>query len=135
MNVEEYLRPYKLLISQKVNPLHLQILGYATSLLAYAFLIVLSFFMSPVEILFGGNWLGEILWGIELIFAGIPELILIIVFRTTITKFGRGLWGKRFDTALMIGCIPLTWWRFGSVAAVIHFTGAILFHYGEKQPK
>ena len=134
MTLKEYLRPYKEWIRHKVNPLHLQIVGYSTSLAAYVFLIVLSFFMTPVEII-TTPWLGEILWAIEAVFAGIPELILIFVFNKTITQFGRGLLKKRFDTIFMIGCIPLTWWRFGPIAAVIHFTGAILFHYGEKQPK
>ncbi|KKN66009.1 hypothetical protein LCGC14_0476010 [marine sediment metagenome] len=119
-----------------LNPKYLQIVGYVTSVAAYGLLLVLHFVfgMSLVKMI-QTPWLGEGIWFTEAILAGIPELILIFVFHITITKFGRGLLKKSLDAILMIGCIPLTWWAFGPIAAVIHFTGAILFHYGEKQPK
>jgi hypothetical protein len=122
-------------IERKVNPLYLQKLGYITSISAYLVLLGLRFIggMTIVQMI-ETPWLGEIIWITEALLAGIPELILIFVFGTTITKFGRGLFKKSIDTIFMIGCIPVTWWAFGPIAAVIHFTGAILFHYGERQP-
>lgn len=131
-----FFEPLKDEIKHKVDPLHLQILGYATTFVGYMFLLYLRWVrgMDFAEIV-STPWLGEIIMIVLAIFAGIPEILLIWVFETTITKFGRGLFKKRLDNAFMVGCIPLTWASFGAVAAVIHFTGAILFHYGEKQPK
>jgi hypothetical protein len=122
-------------LASHLQPLPLQIIGYSASIAAYAFLLVLHFVfgMSLVEMVQTPG-LGEGIWIAEALLAGIPELILIFVFRTTITRFGRGLLKKSLDIILMVGCIPVTWWSFGPIAAVIHFTGAILFHYGEKQP-
>ena len=136
MTLKEILQDCKEWIRRRVNPLHLQWLGYGTSIAAYVFLLILHFWrgMSLVQMI-ETPWLGEIIWIAEAVFAGIPELILIFVFGKTITQFGRGLLKKSVDTILMVGCIPLTWFAFGSIAAVIHFTGAMLFHYGDKQPK
>ncbi len=122
-------------IRRTVPPRFLQIVGYAATWIVYAVLVVLTFAGVPIERLLTMPWLGEILGIMLAVFAGIPELILILVFNTTITRFGRELLPKPVDVAIIVALFPFNWWRFGPVPAIMAFAHWIAGHYGEKQPE
>ncbi len=106
----------------------LQILGYATTVTVYILFAFNrrdpNFYLDPHII-----WLGLAF------FAGIPELILIYRYHTTITRFGRMFLPKWLDVIIMVGLIPVSWAIFGPEVAGIGFVHFLSSHYGEIQPK
>ena len=117
-------------IKEKVNPLHLQILGYVMT--AFAYVILAYCKLMGIELT---SNVGHIIWFGLLIFAGIPEVVLIWVWDMTITKFGRKLLPKWLDTIIMVGLIAVTWGIFGPSLAALGFVHFLSSHYGEKQLK
>ncbi len=117
-------------VREKINPLHLQVLGYATTALAYVILAYCK--LRGIELT---DNVGHLIWLGLLLFAGIPEVVLIYVWDITITQFGRKLLPKWLDTIIMVGLIPTTWAIFGPQWAVLGFVHYISGHYGERQPK
>jgi len=116
------------------QPRTLQIVGYITSVSGYVLLLLLHFVWGmSLQQINEVPWLGEALWIVVGLFAGVSELILLFVWKTHITAYGRGLFKKSVDRILLLGCIPLTWAAFGPIAAMIHFIGTLLSHYGETQ--
>lgn len=118
-DIKAVLDIFKANMKTKLKPIWFQIVGIASIIVAY--------------ILFGREY-PYIAWFVILLpFAGINELVLMWVWDTTITKFGRSLFPKRIDTIIMLGAIPLTWWWFGPTASGMYFIGWLSNHFGEKQ--
>lgn len=120
-DIKTVLDIFKSNIQVSFKPIRFQIVGIAAIVTAYVFF---------------GLERPYIAWfAVLLPFCGIPELILIWVWKKTITKFGRSLFEKRVDVIIMFGAIPLTWWLFGPTASGMLFIGLLLNHICEKQTK
>ena len=113
------LEKYKLWITNKLNPIYLQIGGILAIIIAY--------------VLFGISYTYTG-WAVMVI-VGIDELLLIWVWKLTITAFARKLLPKRVDTIILLGLVPVTWWLFTPRIAGIYLIGLLMNHFTEIQPK